>query len=47
VLFSMLDTLRQVHKAQGQTLARVKVDLAKTFAKGQGAVLTPNLPVLH
>lgn len=26
----------QVHKAQGQTIARVKIDLAGTFAPGQG-----------
>jgi ATP-dependent exoDNAse (exonuclease V) alpha subunit len=26
-----------VHKSQGQTLERVKVDLRKTFEKGQGA----------
>lgn len=25
-----------IHKAQGQTLSRVKVDLARTFEKGQG-----------
>ena len=28
-----------VHKSQGQTLERVRVDLTRTFEKGQGAIL--------
>ena len=28
-----------VHKSQGQTLERVKVDLGRTFEKGQGEQL--------
>lgn len=28
-----------VHKSQGQTLERVKVDLGRTFEKGQGKVI--------
>lgn len=29
-----------IHKSQGQTLSRVKVDFARIFEKGQGTVLT-------
>lgn len=32
-----------VHKSQGQTLERVKVDLGRTFEKGQGALV----PISH
>jgi hypothetical protein len=35
-----------VHKSQGQTIERVRVDLRRTFEKGQGAVrrLNPRVP---
>jgi ATP-dependent DNA helicase PIF1 len=35
-----------IHKSQGQTLTRVKVDLAHTFEKGQGMVFSL-LPALY
>ena len=31
-----------VHKSQGQTLERVRVDLRNTFEKGQGIIMTLN-----
>ena len=36
----MLSYALTVHKSQGMTLDRVKVDLTRTFEKGQGMSLT-------
>lgn len=33
-----------IHKSQGQTLSRVKVDLARIFEKGQGESFGSNVP---
>jgi hypothetical protein len=39
--------LSSMHKSQGQTLERVKVDLGKVFEKGQGkiSIIVTNRPL--
>lgn len=36
-----------IHKSQGQTLSRVKVDLGRIFEKGQGDLLVSNTTIAH
>lgn len=41
----VLSWAMSIHKAQGQTMSRVKVDLRRIFEKGQGEQLSPCLVV--